>query len=159
MLVFPPPTPVELRLDGKPLAAYVHAYVARGRVYAPLRPLFERVASRIWVAGDRVLLERDGHRTSFALARGARANLDATVVPVAEALRALGASVRYESRRRTLEVVLPRGGPVPTALPQRNPAWLQPHVVFTPAPPVTPRPIWSGSPLPRRTPLPIPPWL
>ncbi len=161
MPVFPPGVPVTVRLDGRPLPAYVSAYDAGGRVYAPVRPAIALLADRLWFDGNVLVIVRDGRIVTIRLAGRSPDALDAAYVPVAKLLRALGERVSYSPRERSLDVTsrdrtavappTPFDGSAPSAAP---------HVVFTPQPVPTPRPVWSGSPLPRRTPLPasaIPP--
>lgn len=149
--------PVEVSLDGRVLPAYVRAYVAAGRIYAPVQPLLARVADRIWFVGGRLVFTRDGRTVSIRLAVRRPDALGGVIVAVAPLLRGLGAQVRYEGRARRLLVSLPRE-PVAWPTPfSRSGFQAAPSSVFTPTPIPTPRPHWSGSPLPRRTPLPFPP--
>ena len=158
MPLFPPPTPVTVLVDGRPLAAYERAYVARGRVFAPVSPLLTRVVDRLWFDG-----QHDGARArraarSRALPPAAAARLENAYVMVGPVLRELGIAVRYEAAGQRLSVSTPGHGAVASPTPF-NPAapTVAPSAVFTPAEPSTPRPLWTGSPLPRRTPLPHPP--
>ena len=144
-----------VRLDGQPLPAYVRAYVADGRVYAPVQPLLARLADRLWFEGNVLVIVRDGRSVRIPLGMRAPDALDSAYVTIAPILRALGASVAYNSRDRSLDVY--SAPPVAVAQPQpfvpAAPS-AAPKLVFTPEPVATPRPLWSGSPLPRRTPLP-----
>ena len=159
MPLFPPVTPVSVTVDGRPLAAYVRAYVAGARVYAPVRPLLTRLADRLWYDGENLVIERDGRRARVRIRAGAfPGQLDGVYVMVGPVLQALGATVRFDAAARRLFVnVSPRAilaSPTPfnAAVPS-----IAPSAIFTPAMPATPRPIWTGSPLPRRTALPVPP--
>lgn len=155
MSLFPPGTPVTVRLDGSPLPAYVRAYVWRGRTYAPVRPLVARVADRLWFEGDVLVIVRDGRIVRVPMARRAPDALDSAFVAVAPVLRALGASVAYDAHQRAVEVRTAPAGGIATPSPyQPGAGAVSPRTVFTPQPVETPRPVWSGSPLPRRTPLP-----
>lgn len=155
MPLFPPETPVAVLIDGRPLAAYVHAYLAGGRVFAPVTPLLTRLADRVWFDGDTLVFERDGRRIRVRVAPVFPGELDGTYVPAGPVLRALGDSVRYDARSRSLEVRTRAAQSVASPTPF-NPAApsVAPSAVFTPEPAVTPRPAVTGSPLPRRTPLP-----
>ncbi|MGC1382056.1 MAG: hypothetical protein WA814_13660 [Candidatus Baltobacteraceae bacterium] len=158
MPLFPPDTPVTVEVDGRPLAAYVRAFAAGGRVFAPVSPLLEQLADRLWFEGSTLVIERAGRRVRVALGKGFSGDLNALYVPAGPVLRALGASVRYEPAARRLEVRLPAAGGIASPTPFNPQAPLiAPNPVFTPLPIPTPRPIWTGSPLPRRTPLPQPP--
>ncbi|HLY02400.1 MAG TPA: hypothetical protein VKR56_07865 [Candidatus Cybelea sp.] len=152
-----PPVPVAILVDGRPLASYVRAYVAGGRVFAPVAPLITRLADRVWLEGDTLVIQRGAKRVRVRLAQTVPDQFDGAYVAVAPVLRALGASLCWEPKRRRLIVRLPERGTVATPTPF-DPAVpsVPPATVFTPSPPVTPRPLWTGSPLPRRTPLALP---
>jgi len=145
-------------VDGRPLAAYVRAYLSGGRVYAPIAPLLTRLADRFWFDRDSFVAQRADRVVRVALVPRYRGELDGTYVPAGPVLQALGASVRYDAMGHRLIVTLPRRGGVTSPTPF-NPAApsVGPNAVFTPLWPQTPRPIWTGSPLPRRTALPFPP--
>lgn len=155
MSVFPPGAPVTLRLDGRPLPAYVRAYVAEGRVYAPVRPLVAMLADRLWFEGNVLVIVRDGRTVRVPLGARTPDALDSAYVTVAPLLRALGEDVTYDARERLLDVrsTRPAGVAAPEPFEPGAPS-AAPRIVFTPEPVATPRPVWSGSPLPRRTPLP-----
>jgi hypothetical protein len=153
--LFPPGVPVTIVLDGRPLAAYVRAYVAGGRVFAPVAPLITRLADRLWFEGDTLVVVRNGRSVRVRLAPDAQ-SLDAAYVPAGAALRALGATVRYEPNEHRLLVSIPPHAVVVSPTPFNAAApQVTPNAVFTTVPPPTPRPVWTGSPLPRRTPLPL----
>jgi hypothetical protein len=155
---FPPPTPVSIVVDGRPLAAYVRAYEFEGRVYAPVSPLLTRLADRVWSQGNTLVIVRGNARVRVALLHARAGPLDGDFVAVGPVLRALGASVQYEPAVRRLIVRVPSRAVVesPTPFNPSAPS-VRPSAVFTPTLSPTPRPVWSGSPLPRRTPLPVPP--
>ena len=158
MPLFPPGAPVSIIVDGRPLAEYVRAYVVAGRVYAPVSPLLTRLADRVWSVGDSLVIERGSVRVRVRIAPAAPASLNATFVAIAPVLRAIGASVRYEPVGRRLIVHVPARTILASPTPF-NPSLpsVAPSAVFTPVPAQAPRPIWTGSPLPRRTPLSVPP--
>jgi hypothetical protein len=141
-------------IDGRPLAAYVHAYLAGGRVFAPVMPLLAQLADRVWFDGDVLVVERGGRRVRVRVAPVFPGQLDGTYVPAGPVLRALGDAVRYNGESRSLQVQTPaRVVASPTPFDPTAPS-VVPSTVFTAQPAVTPRPVVSGSPLPRRTPLP-----
>lgn len=158
MLAFPPTAAVSVWIDGRPLVGYLHAYVSDGRVFAPVDPMITRLADRIWFDGeDTLVIERAGRVVRVHLAPRERTELDATYVPIGPVLRALGDSVRYEPKGRRVEVrTPPKIVTSPTPFNPLVPS-VAPSAVFTPAESPTPRPVWTGSPLPRRTPWPVPP--
>jgi hypothetical protein len=141
-------------VDGRPLPTYFRAYVADGRVFAPLEPVLLRLADRAWVEGSTLIVERDGRSIRVLLPGGDRT--ETAYIAVGPLVRSLGDNIAYDARRRRLEVwtqaltvsePTPFDGSVPT---------VPPRLIFTPQPVPTPRPVWSGPPVPRRTPLPAP---
>jgi len=155
VLVFPPAAPVTVAVDGRRIAAYVRAELAGGRVYAPLS-LLRTLVDRLWIEGGAVFVESAGRRARVPLALRFSEGIGGLGVEVAPVLRALGDSVYYSPPSRTLEVRTPPPQPVASAQPPETMP-VAPRDVFTPEPSATVRPVWSGSPLPRRTPLPAPP--
>jgi hypothetical protein len=128
----------------------VRAYLAGNRIYAPVSPLLTRLADRLWVDGDVVVVERDGRRVRTLLRDG--------YVTAGVVLRGLGIPARYVPGEHRLIVTTPLAAVVASPTPF-NPAvpTVAPSAVFTPMETPTPRPVWTGSPLPRRTALPVPP--
>jgi hypothetical protein len=148
--LFPPGTPVTVLVDGRPLAAYTRAYLIGNRVYAAVSPLLTRLADRLWVDGDVLVVERDGRRVRTLLQGG--------YVRAGVVLRGLGVPAHYEPAGHRLIVTTPLPAPVASPTPFNSAVpRVAPSAVFTPLEPATPRPIWTGSPLPRRTAVPVPP--
>ncbi|MGA8575131.1 MAG: hypothetical protein WB609_05495 [Candidatus Cybelea sp.] len=158
MPLFPPGVPVAVIVDGRPLAAYQRSYLAEGRVFVPVSPLLTRLADRLWVEGNTLVVERYGRRIRVLLSTNGLGEFNDAYVPAGPVLRSLGASVRYDPAARRLLVTIPVRGPLESPTPF-NPALASaaPSAVFTPPVSPTPRPQWTGSPLPRRTALPLPP--
>ena len=79
-------------------------------------------------------------------------------VPLADLVRAFGGTIEWHPRERAIVVTADAGTGIAT-MPPFDPSAPQvvPHTVFTPEPVVTPRPVVSGSPHPRRTPIPVVP--
>lgn len=144
---------VTIVLDGKPLAAYTAALEVNGRVVAPLRPVVTAIADRLWFEGNTLVIVRDGKTARVPVASRAPDALDHAYIQIAPLLRALGARVDYDAQRHRVDVRL-ADGLVPES-PQPQPQVVPPRAIFTPVPEPTPRPVWNGSPLPRRTPLPF----
>lgn len=144
-------------VDGRPFRSYGRAYVQGGRVFIPLAQVILRLADRAWFEDDVVVLQ---HNERLVRIRIARSNVDALntmFVPAGPVLRALGDDVSYDAGDAELEIRT-RLRLVALPTPYVQPATpIAPSAVFTPSPPTTPRPMWSGSPSPRRTPLPVPP--
>lgn len=157
MPLFPPGAPVTVLFDGRPLAGYLGAYLAGGRVFAPVDPVLTRVADRVWCDGTALLIERGDRRVRVELSAPVVGGFDSVYVSVGPVLRALGGWVRFEPREAVLAVRFPprRVLTMPTPFDAALPS-VPPGAVFTPEPVPTPRPIWTGSPLPRRTPLLLP---
>lgn len=145
-------------IDGRRVATYARAFVAGGRVFTPASLLLRAIADRIWLEGDRLVVERDGRRVRVAFLPKSAVGLDATYVAIGPLLRQLGERVQYRARSGYLDVRTPPAAPIASATPFQ-PQRLAPPArpVFTPEPEPTARPVWNGSPLPRRTPLPFPP--
>jgi hypothetical protein len=156
--LFPPGTPVTILINGRPLAGYVRAYAAEGRVFAPVEPVLAGLADRLWFEGDVLVVRRGARQIRIRLRPVSPDQLDAVYVAAGPVLRALGATVSFEAKSHRLMVRLPPRSAVetPTPFDPAQPS-AAPAAVFTPAPIQTPRPVWSGSPLPRRTPLFLPP--
>ncbi|HEY1680158.1 MAG TPA: hypothetical protein VGF98_00760 [Candidatus Tumulicola sp.] len=154
--VIPPPPPVTISIDGRPLVQYVRAYVSAGRVYAPVSPLLRRLADGVWFDGSTLTVRRAGRQLSVPLSGGGWAAPQSAFVEIGPVLRFLGDLVHYDARSRQLDVRTPPPAPLDSATPyQQQPQAQQlPRAVFTPSPAPAMRPVWTGSPLPRRTPLP-----
>jgi hypothetical protein len=121
-----------------------------------VRPLLATLADRLWFEGNVLVIVRDGRTVRIPLGARTPDALDSAFVTVGPVLRALGESVTYDARERSLDVRTARQPGVEQPQPFAPGASTSvPRVVFTPEPVATPRPVWSGSPLPRRTPLPL----
>ncbi len=157
MPILPLAAAVTVLLDGRPVAAYSRAYVAAGRTYAPLAPYVTRVADRLGYRAGTVVIDRGARYARVALRSVTPDALDRQYVAIAPILRALGESVRYDPKAHVVYVCSRQAVSVATP-PPFDPlaAQVAPRVVFTPAPVPTPRPIWRGPALPRRTPRPYP---
>jgi hypothetical protein len=158
VLPFPPSgaIAVAISIDGHPVCAYLQAYLLDGRVFAPVSPLLTRLADRIWLEGNRLIVQRSGRSVTIVLLARPQQNLSGIFVAAGPLLRRLGEGVRYDAREHRLDVTTPVAtvatpSPFNPAAPSAAPAQ-----VFTPAPVPTPRPVWTGTPLPRRTPIAAP---
>lgn len=152
----PPQRTVTVLVDGRRIVAYRQAVLRNGRVLAPVEPFVTAVGTKLSYDGTTLVVSRGDRFTQVKLARRpSPRELQWTYVSLAPIVRTLGATVRYDALRATLDVRVPHDGPVVTPTPF-NPAVPQaaPTTLFTPVPAVTPRPIFSGKPLPRRTPVP-----
>jgi hypothetical protein len=136
-------------LNGRPISAYNRAFVSAGRVFAPVRPFVTALSDRTWIDGNRLEIVRDGRRVSVLLRDRAA---DRAYVPLAEIARELGARVEYCKGQLDIRTAPRAAITAPTPLPAA--ALVSPRNVFTPMPLPTPKPVWSGPALPRRTPLP-----
>jgi hypothetical protein len=156
--LFPPRPPVTVLVDGRPLRAYARAYIVNGRVFAAVDPLLTRLADRLWFDGDTLVVQRGRRRVRVPIPGGRAAALDAAYVPAGPVLRQLGVTARYDAGTHRLFVRVGEREIVasPTPFNAAAPA-VAPTAVFTPSPEPTARPIWTGSPMPRRTALPFPP--
>ncbi len=146
--------PVAILLNGLPLESYNPAYLRAGRVQAPVAPYLTRIADHIGYAGGMMILRRGTAEVRIRTGTYDPKSLPALYIPVAAVLRGLGARVTYDSGRRILEIRIRASDAVQimSPYPPRAPA-ARPTTVFTPEPVPTPRPIYTGVPHPRRTPV------
>jgi hypothetical protein len=151
--VIPPPPPVTIWIDGHRLQAYVRAYDAAGHVYAPVSPLLRRLADAVWWEGSTLVVRRGDRQLRVRLPNGNWASLQTSYVPVGPMLKYLGDDVSYDAIKHELDIRTSPARPLESPTPYA-PIQQIPQPVFTPVAPTTPKPVWSGSPLPRRTPLP-----
>ncbi len=154
-----PPVALTLLLDGRPVRSYEPLYLARGRVLGPVDPFLTRVADRIAYAGGFAVFSRDGRSVRVRLISVPPAGLTQTYVALVPLLRALGETVRLDSTDGTLDVRTPAGAGVGAFGPFD--ARVRPvpaRSIFTPTPVPTDRPVWNGTPRPRRTPIPLHAW-
>lgn len=157
MPILPLAAAVTVLLDGRPVLSYAHAYIAAGRTYAPLAPYVTRIADRIGYDGNGLVIQRGERCTRLVLMRVSPDALDREYVPLAPLLRALGATVVYDARRRLVEVDSPSPRAIRTPQPfDANAPQVTPRVIFTPTPMPQPPFVWRGPAVPRRTPLPYP---
>jgi hypothetical protein len=147
-----------LVLDGRPIRSYTPLSLRHGRVVGPIEPYLTRVAQRIDVVGNYLVLTRGSHHVSVA-AMAQDAGLAQTEVALAPLLRGLGERVVLNAPAGRIEVTSPQAVTVADPMPfdPRAPQ-VAPVVVFTPTPAPTPRLTWTGTPVPRRTPIPLGAW-
>lgn len=142
-------------LNGTPVRSYNRPYIARGRVMAPLDPYVTAFARSIEYDG-RALIVRLGDVFAQVPMHSAPppGRYQNTYVALGPIARTLGAHVWYDAASQTVYVQTPRAAlATPTPFNPAVPA-VAPTSVFTPVPAQTPRPVISGTPLPRRTPVP-----
>lgn len=148
---------VTVVLGGIPIPASQPAWVSSdGFVFAPLDPIVRKVAQRVeFDARGAITLERDGRRIVVRPPEEAVREADGTVyVRLGTVVRELGGSIDFDAVRKVVTIEMPGPLPVTTATPfnPANPS-VAPTIVFTPQPTTTPRPVPSGIPQPRRTPI------
>ncbi len=154
-----PPAVLTLLLDGRPVRSYEPLYLTRGRVLGPVDPYLTRVAERIEHIGGLTIFVRGGRHVSVRLTSRVPGNLAQTYVALVPILRALGERVDFDAARSIIEVRSPM--PLDTRTPKPFNATthqIPQRVIFTPTPVPTLRPVWNGTPRPRRTPIPIEAW-
>jgi hypothetical protein len=154
-MMFGGPVTVIVVVAGRRIDASHGARLENGVVFAPLDPFVRDIAERI---------DGDGSGLRFVLRRGDRS---ITLVPricdgepyvaLAATVRALGGSAEYVGRAHLLSIVF-----VPTPLVTMTPfagyvAPPGPLPTFTAKPTDAPRPVVTGVPRPRRTPIVIDP--
>ena len=142
------------RIDGSNFAR-----IADGVVVAPLDPFVRAFAERITAGGSsRFVIVRGSRSVSIAIGERdlpvAPYVCDGeTFVPLASIARALGASVDYDARSRTLAIWLP---PEPLGTITPSAAYVPPPGplrTFAPKETPAPAPSVTGIPHPRRTPI------
>lgn len=159
---------VTVLIDGLPIEASIPAVLSASTIVAPLDPFVRRLARRIEfdratgairIVGDGCTAELAiGDRTLRGDSKVARLPIAPFVrdgqpqIPLAAVARALGASVSYDARSRTVEIIEAPAPALASPLPQPVPAG-PPRATFTPQPIATPRPVVSGIPQVRRTPI------
>jgi hypothetical protein len=167
------PAAVIVILNGAILASAPPAQLLFGHVMAPVAPVITHFTERAAVDGDTITLVRQGRTCTFRIGSNAfdcdgvsetlpvapfgRGGI--AYVPLADVARAFGGAVEYDPHTRIVAL------DVPPALDLKTPAPFDPNApsatptqVFTPSPaPATPspRPADTGSPLPRRTAIPV----
>ena len=133
-------------VDGFPLQFDQPPLVRGGRVYVPLRGIFERLGASVVYAGGTIDATRGTHTiqlrigSTSATVDGGNETLDAppfvagnrTLVPLRFVAQALGATVGYDHAMRTVAITSPAPPrPPPTAAPPPAPT---PRVTPTPKP-------------------------
>jgi hypothetical protein len=154
-------TLVTVVIDGRRVDASEGARLERGVVVAPLDPFVRDVAERITNDGPEgpgrgYTIVRGSRRISIRIpGAGARDDVAAETpfVPLAAIARALGASVDYDARSRTI-VIATTAEPLVTMTPFATYAPPPgPRVTFAPKETPAPVPVVTGIPHPRRTPI------
>ena len=154
-MIFPPAAiAVAILINGTLLQSYNSAYLRAGRVEAPIAPYLTHVADHIGYAGGVMTLTRGKAQARIRTGIHDPKSLQALYVPIAAVLRGLGARVTFDAGRRVLEIQT-RADAVVQTMPPYEPGRqsVPPTRVFTPEPVPTPRPLYTGSPRPRRTPI------
>jgi hypothetical protein len=174
----PNPTATPLRdlsvvINGTAIVFDQPAFTRDGRVYVPLRGIFERLGAAVVFTAGRIAATAGPHTVGLQIGEpsatvdGVVESLDAppiviagrTLVPLRFVAQALGAKVAYDAAARVVEVTVPRFLPrglasassmaAPTAQPSLSPTLAPPAVattpLATPAPPLLPRP--AGVPI------------
>jgi hypothetical protein len=147
-----------LVIDGRPVRSYMPLSLQDGHVVGTVEPYLTRVAQRVELAGGYLILTRGTHRIRVPIGAGSTGP-GQTQVALVPLLRALGEDVAIDGARGRIEVTSPRHVAIATPAPfdPRAPQ-VAASIVFTPTPVPTPALTWSGTPVPRRTPIPREAW-
>ena len=156
-MIFPLEALVTVLLNGSIVRSYNPPLIRRGRVVAPVEPFLTSIAASIGDEDSVIVIVRGDRFAQVPAPPSTQPSQFArTYVTLAPILRLLGAAVHYDGHRHELDVRI-AGNPVATPTPFNAAVPRAPSAtVFTPQPSPTPRPIVSGKPAPRRTPLPMP---
>lgn len=156
-VLIPPVAAITVRVDGLPIHAYTRALVIDGHTYAPIDPYLTAISQCIAYEDGDLVIVREDRSVRLRFVAVAPDALDRAYVEIAPLLRGLGAVVSYDAETHTVNVSTPHAVVVLTPEPPSPSATpLLPRAVFTPTPLPTPQEIWTGPPVPRRTPLPYP---
>lgn len=149
---------VTVIVNGAIVPSVASARIVGGRVVAPVAPIVVRLATRIAVDASRSRVAIDGNGARIVVPI-VYTEEDVPYVELAPVVAALGGSDTFDSRSKTLTIVLRPAGGIATPAPfDPDRPEVAPNPVFTPAPPpATPRAIESGVPRPRRTAIPAVP--
>ena len=147
-----------LVLDGRPVRSYTSLSLQRGRVVGPVEPYLTQVAERVELTGGFLILTRGSHRVRVPVGPGSM-TLSQTEVALVPLLRALGEAVSIDANQGRIVVTTPRATTIAKPVPfdPRVPQ-VAATVVFTPTPAPAPVLTWTGTPVPRRTPIPLQAW-
>ena len=166
------PVAVVVIINGALVASAPPAQLLFGHVMAPLATVVTRLTQSAVLDGDAITLVRNGRTcllrvgshaitcngvtTALPVAPFGRAGV--AFVPIAEVVRALGGAAAYDPHSHIVALDVPPETVLNTPAPfDPNAPQATPTVIFTPSPvpvPATPRPVDTGSPLPRRTAIP-----
>jgi hypothetical protein len=147
---------VTVVVDGTVVPSAPPARLVEGRVLAPAA-LVARLADRVTVAEDGGLTAQRGERACAV--RTVDGGAGVPFVVLAPLAQCLGAAVSWDGGSKSLGLAFEAPQPAGTH-PPFDPSVPQvaPTAIFTPQPaPPTPRAIATGSPIPRRTPIPVTP--
>ncbi len=143
-------------LNGTPMHSYEQPRVEKGHIVAPVVPYLTQIATRIKFENDIMVVQRGRFVARIRTGAVSMERLERMFVTIAPIYRALGEHCSYEAASRTLWITSLEVEPIGTMEPfnAKVPRAL-PTKLFTPEPVITSRPIFKGSPRPRRTPIPV----
>lgn len=148
--------PIALFLNGSPVVSYNSAFLKGDRILAPIAPLFTQIADRIAYESGTLRIFRGDRFTQVRVRTVAPTDYPKTFIAIGSALRDLGLGVRFNGAERALYITTPSALPKPSMTPfNPNVPRPAPTMIFTPEHVATPRPVFTGAPRPRRTPIAI----
>lgn len=147
---------VTIVVNGTLVPSSAPARIAAGRVVVPLAPIVTGIATlaSFEPSSRRVTIVRANRRIVVPVAF---IESDRPFLALAPIVRALGGYAQFDRASKTLAIVLPESADITTPVPfdPRAPQ-VAPTTIFTPEPPKpTPRVIFTGTPIPRRTAIPV----
>lgn len=146
---------VTVLLNGVAVPSSRPAELIDGSVMVPVNPFVRRIAQRTIYdpLNGTIAISAASGSTTVAIT----GEPDEAYVPLARIVRALGGVVSYDGRTRVAAVLLAADPPLASAPPyDPSQPTVAPRRLFTPEPTAAPRPVLTGVPKPRRTPIPEP---
>ncbi len=147
------PAAVTIVINGSIVSSSAPARMAGGRVISPLTPVIARLGSRVVYDPKRrtVTIERNGEQIVVPVIL---IDDDAPYIEVGRVVTGLGGSATFDSRTRTLAIVMSEAAPIATPTAYRGTFSSGAAPLATPHVLPVPPPVGGAMPQPRRTAIP-----